>query len=143
MAGRRRTAYGLGLGLLGGLSFAIVYGLSAEVLGLQWGLLVVALVGGWFIGTAVAYGAWAEAEHLPVRALRIGAVLCGSLGWLLGLVVAYVVSQALIPQAATALLERLSLGGYLDYLDGMFDYVRLIHALAVALLAVMAWRAAR
>ena len=132
----------MGLGLLAALVFAAVYGLSAELVGLTFGLPVVALVGGWIIGTAVAYGAWGESVHEPLRTLRRGAVLLAVVAWLLGLILAYVVSQALIPQAVTVLSDRLSVGGFFDYILGL-DVVRFIHLLSLAFVAVMAWRAAR
>ena len=138
-----RTAYGLGLGVLAGLAFGTVYGLSAELFGLTFGLPVVGLVGGWIVGTTVAYGAWGESEHTPHRTVRGAAVALSSAAWGVGLVVAYVVSQALIPQASTGLLERLSVAGFFTYLFGTFDFVLVIHILTLALLAVMAWRAAR
>jgi hypothetical protein len=137
-----RFAFGLGLGWLAAFVFAAVYGLSAELVGLTFGLPVVALLGGWIIGTAVAYGGWGEAEHLPSRGLRLGAVALAVGGWIVGLIVAYIVSQALIPQATTALTDRLSVGGFFDYILGL-DVVRFIHLLSLALVAVMAWRAAR
>lgn len=137
------TGHGFGLGLLAGLAVALVYGLSAELVGLTFGLPVVGLVGGWVIGTAVAYGAWGERAHAPDRLVRTGATLLGLTAWLVGLIVAYIVSQALIPEATNALAERLSPGGFLDYLFGTFDFVRLLHIVSVALLAFMAWRAAR
>ncbi|MEP7379010.1 MAG: hypothetical protein ABI725_05540 [Chloroflexota bacterium] len=137
-----RFAYGLGLGWLAAFAFALIYGLSAELIGLTFGLPVVALLGGWIIGTVVAYGAWGEGEHPLNRGLRIGAVALAVEGWALGLVLAYVISQALIPQASTALADRLSLGGFFDYLLGL-DLVRFIHLLSLAFVALMAWRAAR
>jgi hypothetical protein len=138
-----RTAYGVILGVLAGLAVAVAYGLAAELLGLTFSLPVVGLVGGWVIGTAVAYGTWADREHLPIRFVRGSAAVVGVGAWLVGLIVAYVVSQALIPQATTPLLDRLSLAGFLDYLLGTFDFVRLLHLVALALLAFVAWRSAR
>jgi hypothetical protein len=137
-----RFAYGIGLGWLAAAGFAVVYASSAELLGLSFGLPVVALLGGWIIGTAVAYGAWGELEHLPARGLRLAAVALGIEGWALGLILAYILSQALIPQSSIALADRLSVGGFFDYLFGL-DLVRFIHALSLALVAFMAWRAAR
>jgi hypothetical protein len=120
----------------------VVYATSADLLGLTFGLPIVALLGGWIIGTAVAYGGWGELAHLPYRGLRVGAVSLAVEGWVLALILAYVLSQAFIPQASTALSERLSVGGFFDYLLGL-DVVRFIHLLSVALVAFMAWRAAR
>lgn len=137
-----RFAYGLGLGWLAAFAFAMIYGLSAELIGLTFGLPVVALLGGWIIGTVVAYTAWGDGEHPVNRGLRNGAVALAVEGWALGLVLAYVISQALIAQASTALADRLSLGGFFDYLLGL-DLVRFIHLLSLAFVALMAWRAAR
>jgi uncharacterized YccA/Bax inhibitor family protein len=138
-----RTAYGFFLGMLAGLAVAVAYGLAAELLGLTFSLPLVGLIGGWVIGTAVAYGAWGERSHLPSRSVRAGAAVVSVGGWVVGLVVAYVVSQALIPQATNALLERLAVGGFADYLFGTFDFVRVLHLVALALLAFVAWRSAR
>ena len=135
--------YGFYLGVLTGLAVAVAYGLAAELLGLTFSLPVVGIVGGWVIGTAVAYGAWGEQEHAPSRLVRGVAAVVGVIAWLVGLVVAYVVSQALIPQATNTLLERVSLGGFLDYVFGTFDFVRLLHLVALALLSFVAWRSAR
>jgi hypothetical protein len=137
-----RFAFGLGLGWLAAAAFAVVYALSAELIGLTFGLPIVALLGGWIIGTVVAYAAWGEGEHPVNRGLRVGALALAVEGWALALILAYILSQAFIPQASTQLTDRLSVGGFLDYLLGL-DIVRFIHLLSLAFVAVMAWRAAR
>ena len=139
----QQTAKAYGLGLLAGVGFALLYSVGAEVVGLNWGLIVVALFGGWVIGGAVSYGAWAGQQHRRVRRLQTAALVIGCGSWLLALVLGYLISQALIPQAATPLLDRLSPSGFIDYFGGLFDYVRLIHLLGLALLTFMAWRSAR
>jgi hypothetical protein len=128
--------------VLAALVFALVYGLSAELIGLTFGLPIVALLGGWVIGTAVAYGAWGESAHEPNRRLRQGALALAVAALIVGLIVAYVVSQALIPEAVTPLGSRLSVGGFFDYLLGL-DIVRFIHLISLAFVALMAWRTAR
>jgi hypothetical protein len=137
-----RFAVGLGLGWLAAAAFAVVYALSAELVGLTFGLPIIGLVGGWLIGTAVAYGGWGEFEHLPHRGLRLGAVALAVEGWLLGLILAFILSQAFIPQASTPLSDRLSLGGFFDYFLGL-DFARFLHLLALPLAALTAWRAAK
>lgn len=137
-----RFALGLGLGWLTAAAFAVIYALSAELVGLTFGLPIVGLAGGWLIGTAVAYGGWGEFEHLPQRGLRLGAVALAVEGWLLGLILAYILSQAFIPQASTPLSDRLSVGGFFDYFLGL-DFARFLHLLALPLATFMAWRAAR
>ncbi|HUP83627.1 MAG TPA: hypothetical protein VM284_05485 [Candidatus Limnocylindria bacterium] len=137
-----RYAVGLGLGWVAAAAFTVVYALSAELIGLTFGLPIVALLGGWIIGTAVAYGGWGELEHLAHRGLRLGAVSLAVEGWLLGLIVAYILSQVFIPQASTALSDRLTLSGFFDYFLGL-DFALYLHLLALPLAALMAWRAAR
>jgi hypothetical protein len=137
-----RFARGLGLGWLAAAAIAVVYALSAELVGLTFGLPIIGLVGGWLIGTAVAYGGWGELEHLPHSGLRLGAAALAVEGWLLGLILAYILSQVFIPQASTPLSDRLSLGGFFDYFLGL-DFARFLHVLALPLAAFMAWRAAR
>lgn len=137
------TLYALGLGLLAGLVTAIAYGFCDEGLGLTWGLAAVGFIGGVFIGAAVARGAWANHPHPNIRQLQLMAALIGVGAWIVGLLLAYVISQVLIPQASTPVLERLSLGGFVDYFAGLFDFVHVIHAVSVAAMALMAWRGAR
>ena len=137
-----RLAYGLGLGWLAATAFAVAYAASAELIGLSFGLPVVALLGGWIIGTAVAYGGWGELERLPHRGLRLAALALAVEGWLSSLILAYILSQVFLPQSVIALADRLSVGGFFDYLLGL-DLVRFIHLLGLALVAFMAWRAAR
>jgi hypothetical protein len=137
-----RFALGFGLGWLAAAAFAVVYALSAELVGLTYGLPIIGLFGGWLIGTAVAYGGWGEFEHLPHRGLRLGAVGLAVEGWVLGLILSYILSQAFIPQASTPLSDRLSVGGFFDYFLGL-DFARYLHLLALPLVAFMAWRAAR
>lgn len=128
-AGDRRQA------LRGGLAAAVAVGLAwaglSVVLDVHLGLLVVAAVGGWIVGAAVAraaLGAW------PI------AVASAGLAWLIGAALSYLLSQLLLPQAVTPLAERLSLAGLLDYTTQTFD---LVQAVALAILLVEAWRSAR
>ena len=130
------------MGWLAAAAFAVVYALSAELVGLTFGLPIVGLIGGWLIGTAVAYGAWGEIDHLPHRGLRLGAVALAVEGWVLGLILSYILSQVFIPQASTPLTDRLSLSGFFDYFLAL-DFARFLHLLALPAVAFMAWRAAR
>jgi hypothetical protein len=138
-----KTLHALDLGLLAGIFTAIVYGVCDEGLGLSWGLVAVGFIGGIVIGGAVTRGAWANHPHPTLRRLQLMAAMIGVGAWIVGLFVTYLISQALIPQASTPLLERVSFGGFSDYFAGLFDYVRWIHAASVAAMAFMAWRGAR
>jgi hypothetical protein len=138
-----RAAYGYVLGALAGLGMAVLYAVAAEVLGLTFGLLAVGFFGGWAIGGAVSYGAWSGQAHVRVRSLQIGAAVIAVLAWLVGLFLAYVVSQALLPSASTSLFERVSLSGFAEYLGGTFDFVRLVHLVSLVAAVYMGWRGAR
>jgi hypothetical protein len=137
-----RFARGLGLGWLAAAAFAVVYALSAELVGLTFGLPIIGLIGGWAIGTVVAWGGWGEYEHRPNRGLRVGAASLAVEGWVLGLILSYILSQAFIPQASTPLSDRLSLSGFFDYYSSL-DFAWLLHLLALPAVAFTAWRAAR
>jgi len=143
LADRPNVWHGFDLGLLAGLGFALVYGVCAEVLSLTWGLAAVGFLGGIVVGGAVTQGAWAGRKHITVHRLQLAAALTGVGAWIVGLFVAYAISQALIPQPSTGLLERLSFGGFSDYFTGQFEFMRVVHAAALAAAAFMAWRGAR
>jgi len=138
-----RSAKGYLLGAGAALAMAVLYAVAAEVLGLTFGLLAVGFFGGWLIGEAVSYGAWSGQPHLRVRALQVGAAAIAALGWLVGLVLAYVVSQVLLPSATTPVVERVTMSGFFDYVAGAFDFVRVVHLVSLVAAAFMAWRGAR
>ena len=131
------------LGLLAGIGVAIAYGLAAELLALTFGLVAVGFIGGIVIGGAVSRGAWAGHPHPPNRRIQAMSALIAIGSWIVGVFIAYVVSQMFIPQASTTLLERISFGGFSDYFTGLFDQIRFIHAASLAAMAFMAWRGAR
>jgi hypothetical protein len=138
----RSTTRGILFGIGAGALVVLVYAVFAEVLELTLGLLVVGFAGGWLIGNGVAYGAWSGREHEPSRALRWSAVAITMVAWVVAVFVAFVISQALIPAASTPLSSRVTLDGFLDYFNGL-DVTRLVHLVALALMALMAWRGAR
>jgi hypothetical protein len=119
---------------------AVVYGILADPFGLSWGLIVIGLVGGWAIGNAMGYGAWAGAEHAALPSLRWTAVLVAVLAWVASTVIAYVGSQFFYQAATTPLMERISIDGFVDYFQGTLLSPTL---LGLAAMAFMAWRGAR
>lgn len=143
LADKPNLLQGYDLGLLAGLVFALGYGAAAEVIGLTWGLAPVGFIGGIVIGGAVTRGAWKGRVHVTLRRLQLTAALIGVGAWIVGLVTSYVISQLLIPQASTGLLDRLSFGGLSDYFGGLAEGLRLAHAAALAAAPFMAWRGAR
>ncbi|MEP7158144.1 MAG: hypothetical protein ABI797_01835, partial [Chloroflexota bacterium] len=77
LADRPNALRGFDLGLVAGLGFAVVYGVSAELIGLTWGLAAVGFIGGIVIGGAVTRGAWSGRRHVTVRRLQLTAAIIG------------------------------------------------------------------
>lgn len=136
---RQRALHAFDFGALAALGVSVVYGLLWAI-ELHLGLIAVAVMGGWVIGGAVSHGAWRGALHMPSRRLRLLAAVLGAVAWLGGAFVSYFVNQLVLPQAQTPLLERLSFGGFAEYLTGVYD---IVHGIALATLAFFSWRSAR
>jgi hypothetical protein len=134
------TARGLAFGVAAAIPVALVYGVLADPFNLSWGLIVVGLVGGWLIGTAVAQGAWSGRFHLVVPQIRWLSVLIAVFTWIAAGAVAYVGSQLFYQGAATPLGERLSVGGFIEYLNSTVFSPSI---LGLAAMAFVAWRSAR
>lgn len=118
----------------------LLYGVLADPIGLSWGLIVVGLIGGWIIGTAVIHGAYSGRFHLLVPGLRWLAVLVAVIAWVGAAVVAYVASQLFYQQATTSLTERLSAAGFVEYLN---SFVFGPSILGLVAMAFVAWRTTR
>ncbi len=132
----RAAIFGAAAAALAGL----VYGVLADPVGLSWGLIAVGFFAGLAIGGAVVRGAWAGRFHLIVPRVRWLAALIAVFAWLWAAVVAYVSSQVFYQQATTPLGERVSVTGFVEYLNG---FVFGPSILGLAVMAFMAWRSAR
>jgi hypothetical protein len=127
-------------GLAAAEAVAVVYGVLADPIGLSWGLIVVGLVGGWIIGAALARGAWSGVFHLIVPRVRWLAALFAVLAWVEAAVVGYVASQLFYQGPASPLLDRLSIAGFVEYLNSSVFSPSI---LGLAAMAIAAWRSAR
>jgi hypothetical protein len=127
-------------GLAASIPVALVYGVLADPFGLSWGLVIVGIVGGFIIGAAVVQGAFNGRFHLIIPRLRWLAAIIGVICWVAAAVVAYVSSQVFYQGAATPLMERLSIGGLVDYLGSTVFSPSI---LGLAAMAFMAWRGAK
>ncbi len=127
-------------GLLVVAPVALVLGLLRAVFDLGTGVLLVAAVGAWLLGEAVARVAWGSAPHLPRADVpRITAVL-GAVTWLAGSAVDYLLSLALLPGSSRTFAERLSEQPFPAWL---VPQLSLRDAAEIVLLVVVAWRSAR
>jgi hypothetical protein len=133
-------ARAIAFGLAAAIPVALVYGVLADPFGLSWGLIIVGLFGGWIIGSAVAHGAWRGRFHLIVPRVRWLSVLLAIIGWVAAAAVAYVGSQLFYQGAASPLAERVSFGGFIEYLNGTVFSPSI---LGLAAMAFVAWRSAR
>lgn len=134
----RAILFGIGAGVI----VVVAYAAFAEILEFTLGLLVVAFVGGWLIGNGIAYGAWSGREHESRRAWQWFAIATSVGAWVAAVFLAFVISQALLPAASTSVSARVTLDGFLNYFNGL-DVTRVVHVVALALMAFMAWRGAR
>jgi hypothetical protein len=130
-------------GLVAGVGAAAVFGLLTDPFGLTWGLLAVGFIGGMVIGAAVARGAWAGVKHFPNRRVQTLAAGIGVGSWVAAFFIAYLASQALIPQSSVGLLERLSAAGMAEYFLGQMDANSVGQVGGLLSLAYLAWRWAR
>lgn len=129
---------------LAGIAAAAAVGLGLGVLRaifeLGPGLLVVAAVGAWLLGEAVARSAWGSDVHVPHPAVpRIAAVL-GAVAWLAGSAVDYLLSLALLPASSRTFAERLSDQPFPAWLAPQLSP---LDAAEIVILVVVAWRSAR
>jgi hypothetical protein len=127
-------------GGLAALATAVGWLLVAGILGLDYGAVVVAIVLGWLVGTAVAYGAWSGAAHTADAGIRAIGVALALTGWGLGVFLDYLWSQLTIPESQQTLVERLAAEPFPAWVGGQLNPLFLLSAVAVGLFA---WRAAR
>jgi len=138
----RSTPRAIAFGIVAAGIVLLAYAVLSEPLEITLGLLVVGVVGGWLIGHAISYGAWNNRDHEPYRPLQWFALALVVVAWVGGLVLAFVISQALVPNSSIPLADKLTVSGFFDYLLGL-DFVPVVHVVALALMAFMAWRGAR
>jgi hypothetical protein len=138
----RSTPRAIALGIAATATVLLGYALLSEPLEITFGLLVAGIVGGWLIGHALSYGAWNNRDHEPYRPLQWTALILCAVAWVGALVLAFVITQALVPDSSVPLGDKLTTSNFFDYLFGL-DFVPVVHVLAFALMAFMAWRGAR
>lgn len=117
------------LGGLVGLGVAALSALFWAVLSITAGLLAIAILGGWLIGVAVRTGAWSGRPHRPSRTPLALAAILGVLAWVATLLLAWLVSMAILPGSTRSFPERLAALPFLDWVSPQLeplDYLRLV-----------------
>jgi hypothetical protein len=133
-------ARALVLGVVTGLLVALGAALLRSVLDLTAGLLALAALGGWAVGAAVRWGAWAGRPHRASAAPEVMGLLLGALTWAAALVLAWVVAMAILPGSERSVVERLAGTPFLDWLSPQLGLAEL---LGLVLATMLGWVAAR
>lgn len=109
-------------------------------LNLQVGVAVVAALGGWLIGRTVRVGAWSGRAHVPSPAPLVLAVLLALAAWLVGELLAYLLSLAALPDSVRTFPERIANLPFLDWLSPQFGPLEIV---SLFLLGGLAWFSSR
>jgi len=126
--------------LLAALAVTAAWVLLAGLADVSWGMIAVAVAGGWLIGSWSAYGGWGEAPHVPAVRLRQLAAGLALGAWVLGWIGTYLWTRAILPSSTLDLAGRIQQTPFTSWFAGLFGPVE---ALEVVVIAAMAWRAAR
>ena len=132
---RRGLAYGSAMAL----PFAAVWAVAAAVLDLGAGLLLVAAIAGWLIGTAAALGA----EPGTIRRTRDTVTLAVAVSvatWPAATVGAYLLGLAILPGSTLPFVERMANAPFLGTLAQQFLP---LGPLELGALALFGWLGAR
>ena len=128
------------LGTLAWVAVILGWLVLAGALGLDWGMIVVAAVGGWMVGTLVRSGAWSGGAHHPSLSLRLFAAVLAASTWLGGQFLVYLWTRVTLPASGLDLGGRIAATPFGDYLGGVIGP---LDALEIVLLAAIAWLSAR
>jgi hypothetical protein len=126
----------IGAAVLGAMLWLVAGG----VLDLGGGLIVVAVVVGWLVGGAAAFGAWRGRPHLGAGRIRLLALVMGLATWLVGTVLLYLFAEITLPGSSRPLADRLASTPLLDWLAPQFLPLGLLELL---LIGGVSWWSAR
>ena len=128
----RSTAAIVALALLTGVVGALAWALLKGILEFP-GVLAVAVVAGWGIGALL----W------RIRAHPLLAALVAFAAWLLGLVLTWLVSMAILPGSTRSLLERIEATSFLEWQAPQFGVIELLGLLLYVVAALYGARQRR
>ena len=121
----RSVAGALAMAVGTGLLAAVVWALLTGILEFP-GVLAVAVVAGWAIGALL----WQARAH-PLLAALVAAA-----AWLLGLVLTWLVSMAILPGSSRTLLERVEATPFLDWQAPQFGFIEVLGLLLYVMAAL-------
>lgn len=156
---------GFDVGLLTALAVALVHGIAWSIAGLTFGLLAVAVGGGWLIGYAIKQGVagqraralaaaasdadraatavdpYASAPYQPPpRGMSTMAALLALMTYIVGSFVAFAIVQLQVGEGA--LLDRLTPANFGAFMNALID-PPLLQSAVLAAYVVIAWLSAR
>jgi hypothetical protein len=131
---------GFAYGSVVGTVFALLWVVPATILDISAGLVLLAAVLGWLVGAAVRLGAWHGVAPERSAALGLAAATLAGAAWLLGTLLDYVVSLALLPASAVDLGQRMVNEPFIAWLEPQLVPLKLVE---VVLAALAGWRSAR
>jgi hypothetical protein len=137
---RPNLLVGAARGVLAGLAVALVIAVIVGVLDLGLGLLAVAALGGWLIGTAARSGSWSHRAPGPQASVQVLALALAIATWLGGEVGAYLFSLLLRPDSALTFGDRLRQSPFLEWLGPQLGIREILEVL---LICGVAWYASR
>jgi hypothetical protein len=112
---------------------ALAWGVLKGILEIGIGLVPIALLGGWLIGTILR----SVSHALPL------AMTMAALAWLGGLLCTWLLAMAILPGSSRSFLERLEGTPFLDWLSPQFGIIEVVALLAYLGAAAYGARAPR
>jgi hypothetical protein len=135
-----RMGRALTAGVAAGVIVVVAWLVLDGALGLDWGLAVLALAGGWLVGQAVSMGAWSGERHVPALSPRLLSVGLAIVAWMSGQVAVYLWTRITLPDSTLTVGERIAATPFTDYFGGIAGPLEVIEVLV---LAGAAWFASR
>ncbi len=130
----------LAAGVAAGLVVVVVWLALGGALGLDWGLAVVALAGGWLVGQAVSMGAWGEERHVAALSPRLLSVGLAIVTWMGAQVAVYLWTRVTLPDSTLTVGQRIAATPFTDYFGGIAGPLEVIEVLVIV---GAAWFASR
>ena len=137
---RPSAARAIADGVAGWALVTVAWLVLGGVLGLDWGMAVVAAAGGWLIGVLVTEGAWSGRPHVRRARPRLLAAVLALAAWLSGQVAVYLWTRLTLPESHLGFAERVAATPFPVYLGGIFGPLEVVE---VVLMGAVAWLAVR
>jgi hypothetical protein len=126
-----RMGRALAAGVVAGVIVVVAWLALGGALGLDWGLAVVALAGGWLVGQFVSMGAWGGERHVPALSPRLLSVGLAIVAWMGGQVAVYLWTRVTLPDSTLTVGQRIAATPFTDYFGGIAGPLEVIEVLVI------------